>query len=813
MVKLCLIVAVVAVACAIFGMSALGQSTNQWLVESDADRGDGSLRWALERANDSPGDDRIRFASAMTIRPRSPLPQLTDAGITIDGSNGDASPQVRPGVWLDGSSAGDAAGLELMEPRATIRGLGIGGFHRYGIGVIGADARDATIEGNWIGLRADGRALANRLSGVAVIGGAQGARVINNRIGGNSVPQRTGHGIVVGGGGSVDAILSGNVLGIGADGSPLPNDDGILVVDSAQATIRQNTIGNSAVAGIELRETRLLVTIDANRIGIRSNGALAPNDVGIFLGPRSANAQIGATKANLIAGNRVGIAVEQGAREALIEDNWIGLVPRDGTLAISDAKLPNAIVRPNRERGISVIAGAAEIRLRNNYVAAGEFGIVVADPITTRVSLTRNVVAGARDGPTEAAIDVRAGTELTIGGEEGFGNHVCGAEFGIRLADTEEATVDSNAIGVSAATRVRFDSDARLLWAIRLDDGVVRARVRNNQIGDAERAGISVVGSASRDNALVGDVSSDSSLGQNQFSGNGLDIDLGGDGRTANDARDRDRGPNDLLNHPVILDHTIRKISDRIFHSTYSGTATPGSRVYIFERSGSSERRLTRSQPTRSSGKWTITIPGIPTGTVRALAKTSVGATSEFSPSFLPSQRLRLRPGANWIAWTGPPMSTEAAMSPLLLWIEAAWVWRSSDSRWQGWSPWAPPLAAGNQGSLQTLETGDVVRLQLSPQASGDFFVPAGGALDRLNVIQLKQGYNSVTWLAGNVDALETLSALDAAQPDLIGTVWQWDGHSWELIWPHLRGAWEPGPWMFPVLWIRAVRDGELSLP
>ncbi|MYG90900.1 MAG: hypothetical protein F4188_05475 [Chloroflexi bacterium] len=158
------------------------QSSQEWVVTSSADSGQGTLRWAIDGAN------------------------------------------------------------EIVAAGSMVRGIGVFGFEPYGIGVEGVDASQVTIDANWIGLRPDGTASANRLSGVAVIGGASGARVSNNRIAGNSVQERTGHGIVIGGGGSVDAVVSGNVIGISGDGSPLPNDDGILVVDSAQATIRDNTI-------------------------------------------------------------------------------------------------------------------------------------------------------------------------------------------------------------------------------------------------------------------------------------------------------------------------------------------------------------------------------------------------------------------------------------------------------------------------------------------------------------------------------------------------------------------------------------------
>ena len=234
----------------------------------------------------------------------------------------------------------------------------------------------------------------------------------------------------------------------------------------------------------------------------------------MFLNEKSSGAQIGFGAANVIAGNRVGIAIEQGAREAWVRNNWIGLVP-SGADPLSDSSLPRAIVRPNRERGISVIAGAAVIYLQNNYVSAGDFGIVVDDASTTQVSLTRNVVAGARSVPTEAAIDVRAGTEITIGGgDAGYGNHVCGAEFGIRIAQinatgagvgqSQGTVVENNAVGAGAASRVTFDSQAEMEWGIRLSDGVVGLRVHDNTIADATRAAISVVGADSMHNLLLG---------------------------------------------------------------------------------------------------------------------------------------------------------------------------------------------------------------------------------------------------------------------------------------------------------------------
>ncbi len=782
------------------GGRSLAQTTQEWLVSSDADNGVGTLRWAIEGANASAQDDIIRFASAMTIRPRSALPALEGEGISIVGSDGDHSADDPPRVWIDGSNAGDAAGLEMLGSAGTVRGLGIVGFERYGIGVIGPDATGVSIVGNWIGLRANGDAAPNLLSGVAVLAGAARAQVSDNRIGGNSAARRTGHGIVVGGEGSSGVVIEDNVIGIAADGSAAPNDDGILIVDAAQATIRRNTIGNSRVAGIELRETRHPISVDGNRIGLRRDGRAAPNDVGVFMGPGLSGARIGASEANIIVANRVGVAVEQGAREVWVQSNWIGIAPPRGQSTMDIADLPRAAIMPNRERGISVIAGAAAIRVVNNYVAAGDFGIVVDGEGTSRVSLSRNVVAGARSGPTEAAIDVRGGAEISIGGDQHFGNDVCGAEYGIRVANTEEISVRSNAVGAGAADRVTFDSDAEMRWGIRLEDGVERSRVQHNHIAEISEAAISVVGADSQDNNLT----------LNQFGWNGIDIDLGADGMSENDPRDRDRGPNEMLNRPEISGHDVDIRGTGIFNSTIRGTATPGSYVEIYVWRDSRWNRTARSQRTDRRGEWTANTSVVPSAPIRALAVTGAGATSEFSNVFLPSQRVRLKAGVVQFAWTGPDMTIAEAFTELERWIESVWRWDAAQGRWQGWSPKVPSTIGG---TLSNVRTGDVLRVTLSGRPPRDFFVPSGGDLAMPDSLDLNAGFNNVAWLGGRVDALDTLERLEAATPGLIGSLWQWDGERWELVWPRVSRAWDPGRWEFPVFWLRATREGTLGPP
>ncbi len=791
-------------------VSASAQGTHEWLVNSDGDDSGGcpqqcTLRAAIEAANASEGGDRIRFARGMTIRPQSWLPALATADIAIDASDLGGGVDQVPQVWLQGAEAGDAAGIEITAARAQVRGLGISGFQRYGVGVVGAGAVDALIEGNWIGLSSDGRrAEPNRLSGVAVVGGAAGARIVGNRIGGNSVTARTGHGIVVGGGGSINAELIENVIGIGIDGSALPNDDGILIVDSGHATVRGNVIGFSAVAGIEVRETRIPIDISSNWVGVQRSGETAANDVGIFLGPGSAAVRVGASAANVIAGNRVGIAVEQGARDAELWNNWIGLVPRGGSMSSTD--LPRARVLPNAERGISIIADAANTLVVNNLVAAGNYGIVVANAHT--VSLIRNVVAGARNGRTQVGIDVRAGTGVEIGGKRGLGNDICrndvcgndicGAEVAVRLAMIEEAQVLRNRIGPDVAERVRFDSDDRMDTGIELGAGVVRTKVQQNQIAGAAGAGIAVTGRNARDNELT----------QNAYTGNGIDIDLGGDGPTRNDPGDVDSGPHGLLNYPILESHTVIQKGNQL-HSTFSGTAQPGAHVQLYVLDGSRMNPFAQTiRPADLNGRWEAVSLELPTGSIRALAISRTRATSEFSPPWEPTRRVKVRSGVSYLVWRGADTSIEQAFAGRFAEaLETVWRWDAASQDWQGWAPNVPGA------ELTRVRHGDVLTVEFRQGVPENFFMPPRGAAgERGAAVWLYEGLNEVSWLAGPVDGVEALTALDRAQPRLLSVVWQWDDRQgrWRVVWPRLSASWTPPRWTADGsvrLWIRASRS------
>lgn len=164
-----------------------------YVVTNTNDAGAGSLRQAILDANSTTGPDSIVFDFPAlysagtncavppgdvdiicTITPASPLPIITDS-ITIDGSipehrtgipgsvkNPEINATLRPGIELNGASAGTSSGLFLKNSSGhLIRGLVINRFFSAtlgsGDGIHAETVSNSVFEGNYIGLDATGR--------------------------------------------------------------------------------------------------------------------------------------------------------------------------------------------------------------------------------------------------------------------------------------------------------------------------------------------------------------------------------------------------------------------------------------------------------------------------------------------------------------------------------------------------------------------------------------------------------------------------------------------------------------------------------
>lgn len=278
-------------------LGAAGLSATPFEVTSTANAGDNTLRWAIEQANASEGEDTISFDLALSppfeISPGDPLPAITGP-VAIDGfQSGDGVFEV---VLIGPSNVGTASGLVVASPGVSIRGLSFVGWKR-GVQVDylpqsaqpleGVGSGEISIRGNLFGLKPDGSIMENEVGvevqchDVPVRIGGTGAND-GNVVSGNRL-----HGLVLGAGtcasGGIDVV--GNRIGTEADGiGEAPNGvHGIVVrgTDGEADPVRigdatdlgKNVIAFNGFAGIQVKQFREWVAIRNN--SIHSNGQLA----------------------------------------------------------------------------------------------------------------------------------------------------------------------------------------------------------------------------------------------------------------------------------------------------------------------------------------------------------------------------------------------------------------------------------------------------------------------------------------------------------------------------------------------------------
>lgn len=216
----------------------VGVSGTYTVVNTNAS-GDGSLHWAIGQANSNPGSDTIEFdiptsdpgynssTGVWTIRPTEsyPLPYLTDDGTTIDGyTQPDALPATDTTsatlkIEIDGTNAGFVwnDGLVIQSSENVVRGLAVNRFPDMCIEIDGTSAMSNTISGNYVGIGADGVTEFGEPCywGIMVDGGS------NNTIGGTTAAGRNVisgnevYGISIGGSGNT---VIGNYIGTDAGG-------------------------------------------------------------------------------------------------------------------------------------------------------------------------------------------------------------------------------------------------------------------------------------------------------------------------------------------------------------------------------------------------------------------------------------------------------------------------------------------------------------------------------------------------------------------------------------------------------------------
>ncbi|HYK03507.1 MAG TPA: right-handed parallel beta-helix repeat-containing protein [Thermoanaerobaculia bacterium] len=254
----------------------LAQATELRVV-TVADSGPGSLRQAIVDANALCAADgqacRISFAMLeplpeagwYTIRPRTPLPEVTAASIVIDGRTQPDTNPAGPEIFLDGSHAvADGPGLFFRTVDTKVYGLAVGNFRGNGMTIVQPRPGAHLIARNYLGVDPTGeRAAANGGRGLEVLGGGT-VTVEDNVLSGNV---RSGAYLWTRG-----ALVQRNRIGVGAHTDALLGNfaSGIFMGEAIRLIhgrneILENVIANNAEFGVALA-VNALTTVSRNRI-------------------------------------------------------------------------------------------------------------------------------------------------------------------------------------------------------------------------------------------------------------------------------------------------------------------------------------------------------------------------------------------------------------------------------------------------------------------------------------------------------------------------------------------------------------------
>ena len=367
---------------------------------------------------------------------------VNQAGTASIGNQGD-------GIYCSGGANNTVVGGS-----SSAYGNVISGNNATGL-VINASL-NCIVSNNFIGTDSTGNAaLGNLNDGMDFTTGCTNVQIRDNVVCSNSQ-----HGIYLST--SNYAVLTGNKIGIGADGTtPLGNVAvtgssyyGIDITGSFKATIGgslasdRNIISSNNSFGLTIFSSDSAV-IQGNYIGTDVTGTLNRGNTynGVEVNS-SNNAIIGGitlSEGNLVSGNhQYGINVVS-ADSALIESNFVG-TDYTGNVAI-----------PNTSNGIILTASAPNAQIFNNVSCGNTVGIMVGFSCDS-CTIKGNKVGIGADGITllgnsQYGIEVSSAFKPRIGGANTTDrNIICGNPWGgISLDNADSAIVQGNYIGTDAS--------------------------------------------------------------------------------------------------------------------------------------------------------------------------------------------------------------------------------------------------------------------------------------------------------------------------------------------------------------------------
>jgi parallel beta-helix repeat protein len=391
-----------------------------YVVITTSDTGPGSLRQAIDDANNHAGADTITFnisntdpgysssTGVWTIQPASAFPSLTDDSTYIDGTTqtvnqGNTNSEGLE-IEIDGTNAGAVNGFWIGNSSYnTIRGLTINRFST-GINIYGSEAEGTnTIAGNYIGTDPTGKIdMGNLYNGIYLGIGAQ-----HNTIGGRTAADRnviSGNetGIYLSNAGVDSNLIIGNYIGTDVSGTfVIENGRGIELSYGPSANIiggsdpgERNIISGNHESAVYIHNGCRNNVIIGNYIGTNVTGTdTLSNLYGVRLYTSCACNLIGGTtpsEGNVISGNtNIGILLTgSGSDSNCICGNYIG-TDATGTVVLPNRegidliKVQYTIIGGNTPEERNLISGNNEIGIN---ISQSVYNIIIGNYIGTDIS-------------------------------------------------------------------------------------------------------------------------------------------------------------------------------------------------------------------------------------------------------------------------------------------------------------------------------------------------------------------------------------------------------------------------------------------
>jgi len=400
------------------------------------------------------------------------------------------------------------------------------------------------ILGNFIGTDITGMISVSNQVGVHIWGGSR------NRVGGNTPGDRniisgnTADGVLIQGipflgQKGTNNVVSGNYIGLAADGETvLPNYYGVHIQDAELNTVGGLSAGEGNIFGAATFYNVLIQSVFhyaqsnavyRNRFGISfTSQLLASGGAGVHIGNSSNNLIGGNSTAarNYFGGANTGVSIEGSkSRGNRVQGNYIGVAP-DGT------------ARPNNSYGVR-ISNASDNQIggaytnEGNVISGNNFYGVILQSTGTFANVVEGNIIGLNPAATLVVSNRFAGVDVSGGA---FSNRIGGTDFetmnvicgnggsGVTIRDTNSYAnlVSYNFIGMT-----RFPAFLPIpnkSFGVDVFQSPGNAIGLGNYIGNHPSAGITIRGTSSVHNLVGGNIVGQDLFGVAHPNQGGIDV-------------------------------------------------------------------------------------------------------------------------------------------------------------------------------------------------------------------------------------------------------------------------------------------------